>query len=77
MLKYYYVWVMGLAGLAPVCFGTPGQLDTSFGGNGTVQTDINGGNDNVFVVLAQQDGKVILGGNASLTGADHDYALMR
>lgn len=39
-----------------------GGLDTSFGNNGTVQTDIGGGTDFAFSIAQQTDGKLLVAG---------------
>ncbi len=51
-----------------------GDLDPTFGGSGTVVTDV-GGNDSANAVVVQPDGKIIAAG--SNTGAGTDFTLVR
>jgi len=57
-------------------YNTDGSLDTSFDGDGKLQVTMNG----VFAcnaVAIQGDGKIIVGGSTSPSGAGADFALMR
>jgi uncharacterized delta-60 repeat protein len=55
-----------------------GSLDNSFGINGIVTTDFNGGGDKGRSVVLQTDGKIVLGGAANLTtGSTGDFGLAR
>ena len=51
-----------------------GDLDPTFGGSGTVVTDISG-NDSANAVVVQPDGKIIAAGGSTGTGTD--FALVR
>jgi uncharacterized delta-60 repeat protein len=54
-----------------------GALDLTFGTNGTVTTDF-GGDDSGNAVAVQADGKIVVGGQATPTGAtSRDFALAR
>lgn len=54
---------------------TDGTLDTTFGTGGKVQTDL-GGDDWIFALALQKDGKILAAG---ITGSpvSHDFALVR
>jgi uncharacterized delta-60 repeat protein len=43
-----------------------GTLDTSFSGDGRVLTDFDGGDDRAAAVALQPDGKIVIGGEASV-----------
>jgi uncharacterized delta-60 repeat protein len=43
-------------------FNTDGTLDTTFGGTGTVYTDVSGQSDKASAVVIQSDGKIVVGG---------------
>jgi uncharacterized delta-60 repeat protein len=47
-------------------YDTDGTLDTTFGGTGTVYTDVSGQSDKPTAVVIQSDGKIVVGG----TGGD-------
>jgi len=50
--------------------GTPGTLDTSFGTQGIVTTDVNPSQDDLaFAVVLQPDGKIIAVGSSFMTSA--------
>ncbi len=53
-----------------------GGLDTDFGNNGTVLTDFTGGGDTGRKLLLQDDGKILLGGYALISG-NLDFAVAR
>src|SRR5262249_10769817 len=57
-------------------YGADGSLDTSFGVNGTVVSDWNGGVDRAYAVELQSDGKIVVAGHAAVasTGtSSNDY----
>ena len=54
-----------------------GSLDTSFGGDGKVTTDLTGDQDRAQALVIQPDGKIILVGPARRTGYLHDFAVVR
>jgi uncharacterized delta-60 repeat protein len=59
-----------------------GQFESSFGGQGsgcnTIAIDrIPGGHDSTTAVLLQPNGRIVLGGNASLGQSRHDMAIAR
>jgi uncharacterized delta-60 repeat protein len=63
-----------VAALGPVA---PGDLDTSFGGDGTVLTDF-GGQDETTSLAIQPDGKLVVAGYAiASSGGSVDFALVR
>jgi uncharacterized delta-60 repeat protein len=45
-------------------YNADGTLDTSFGTNGTIITDISGQSDRIQAVIVQSDGKIVIGGYA-------------
>ncbi|MFL5959132.1 MAG: PASTA domain-containing protein [Gaiellaceae bacterium] len=57
-------------------YNPDGSLDTSFGANGIVTTDILGHNDVATGLAVQPDGKIVAGGKAN-TGSSWDFALVR
>ena len=50
-------------------YNANGSLDSSFGGDGKVTTDIAGGQDYAYAVAVQGDGKIIAAGSANLNAA--------
>lgn len=52
---------------ALVRYNSDGSLDASFGSGGIVTTDL-GGNDQIFEVILQPDGKLIVGGTSNVSG---------
>lgn len=62
---------------ALVRYDTNGNLDTSFGSDGKVTTAISSGvgDDYVYSVVIQPDGKIVVAGQA--TGSNFDFALAR
>jgi uncharacterized delta-60 repeat protein len=57
--------------------GLPGQLDTSFGGDGKVVTDFTSRRDLAFGVAIQADGKLVVVGTSNHRGVDARMALAR
>ena len=53
-------------------YDSAGRLDATFGGRGTVVTDLGGGNDAAGAVLAQPDGRIVVAAQR-----DGDLALVR
>ncbi len=47
-------------------YNADGSLDTTFGGTGTVYTDVSGQSDKAYAVVIQSDGKIVVAG----TGGD-------
>ncbi|MCM3905945.1 MAG: hypothetical protein ND866_30040, partial [Pyrinomonadaceae bacterium] len=63
---------------AVVRYNPDGSLDQSFGVGGMVITDIdNVSQDEGRAVAIQNDGKIIVGGNATLTNSSSRFALVR
>jgi uncharacterized delta-60 repeat protein len=48
-------------------YETDGSLDTTFGENGKLTTDLTPGYDSVYQVVVQPDGKIVAGGTAGFT----------
>lgn len=57
-------------------YNSDGSLDTSFGNNGKVTTDINAGNDVAQAIIAVANGKLVVTGY-SWNGTNDDVALVR
>ena len=62
--------------MALVRYNPNGTLDASFGSNGKVVTDFQGGHDEAQAVVIQPDGKIVAGGLAT-TSTIYDFALAR
>ena len=52
------------------------SLDTSFGTNGKVTTAVGSGNEVIYSVILQSDGKIIAAGYSN-NGSNNDFALVR
>ncbi|HSC76424.1 MAG TPA: FG-GAP-like repeat-containing protein [Pseudomonadales bacterium] len=61
---------------ALVRYNADGSLDTSFDGDGKLTTGISTGDDYVYSLIQQADGKLVVAGYAS-NGSDDDFALAR
>ena len=57
-------------------FNSNGIVDNSFGTNGYVFTDINGGNDEAKSVVIQADNKILVGG-ATERGGIYSFGIVR
>jgi uncharacterized delta-60 repeat protein len=66
----------GNADFALVRYNTDGTLDSGFGLNGIVTTDIDSKRTEGFSIALQPDGKVLLGGSV-YNGTNYDFALAR
>ena len=63
---------------ALVRYTSAGVLDTTFGTNGTVVTDFDGGNDKAFSVTTDASGKILVAGSADSPGVfGDDFAIVR
>jgi uncharacterized delta-60 repeat protein len=60
-----------------VCYNSDGTLDTGFGGDGKVATDITLKQDQAIGVALQADGKVVAAGIAGQGGANPRFGLAR
>jgi uncharacterized delta-60 repeat protein len=65
-----------LSDFAVARYHADGRLDTSFGGDGTVVTDI-GGQDSANAVIVQPDRKILVVGNGWTSGPDENFTLVR
>lgn len=64
--------------IAVVRYNSDGSLDNSFGTNGIVNVDFNGGNDDASSVALQSDGKIVMVGRAQNASNDNlDIAVIR
>ena len=66
----------GYHDFAMIRYHNNGSIDSSFGINGIVTTDINSSYDNAQTLAIQTDGKLLLAGGAS-NGVDYDLAVVR
>ncbi len=57
-------------------YNADGSLDTTFGTNGTVTTDVLTSNDYAYSVVLEPDGKIVAGGQ-SYNGSNYEFALVR
>ncbi|MGF1473416.1 MAG: hypothetical protein ACFB50_16975, partial [Rubrobacteraceae bacterium] len=57
-------------------YNADGTLDTTFGTNGTVTTDVGTGNSGAGGVALQEDGKIVAAGSA-FTGSGDEFAVVR
>ncbi|MZR62298.1 hypothetical protein [Alcanivorax sp. DP30] len=57
-------------------YTSEGQLDTSFGDNGIVITDLSGSSDQAYSVIEDGNGKLVVAGH-SHNGSDYDFSLAR
>src|SRR6476619_7462495 len=79
------LWLLGivvaalLIGMARplVALADPGDLDTTFSGDGKQTTDFFGNTDGVNGVAIQADGKIVVGGYAATAAGTYDFALAR
>jgi uncharacterized delta-60 repeat protein len=64
---------------ALVRYKSDGSLDTSFGSNGKVTTDIDSGAEEAYSVAVHTDGKIVAGGRRSTydSGGSNDFAVVR
>jgi uncharacterized delta-60 repeat protein len=64
---------------ALVRYNSDGSLDTSFGSNGKVTTDIDSGAEEAYSVAIYSDGKIVAGGRRSTydSGGTNDFAVVR
>ena len=58
-------------------YDTDGTLDTTFGGDGRVTTDLAPGREYAGAVTVQADGKIVAGGFVRQSGARAGFALVR
>lgn len=63
--------------LALVRYTTDGLLDTSFGGGDGIVTTAIGAGATGGAIAVLKDGKILVAGQASITGIDGDFALLR
>ncbi|MGH2732265.1 MAG: delta-60 repeat domain-containing protein, partial [Actinomycetota bacterium] len=57
-------------------YNPDGSLDPTFGGDGIVTTAVGVGDDRVFALALQPDGRIVAAGE-SFNGVDRDFALAR
>ena len=79
------LWLTGCVALALMlsmgntlrAFAAPGDLDTTFGGDGLVTTDFAGDTENAGGVAIQSDGKIVAAGQAVPGSTGADFAVAR
>ncbi len=59
-----------------VRYNNKGSLDTAFGTQGKVITNLDSSNDEAHGVVIQNDGKIVVAGSSG-SGSNHDFALVR
>ncbi|MEO8067841.1 MAG: hypothetical protein ABI599_09135 [Flavobacteriales bacterium] len=64
------------AGIALARYTADGTLDNTFSGDGKLVDDISAGYDEVFALVLQPDGKILVAGYAN-NGSNDDFALLR
>jgi uncharacterized delta-60 repeat protein len=70
------VWTNNAFGVARL--NTDGSLDSSFGGGGQTVVNVGGSNDAAYSVALQQDGKIVVAGQAYAGyGFTYDFAVVR
>ena len=74
--KILFIVLMAQAIFGTYLYAKPGDLDTSFGLNGKITTDIGSDTDKAWGVTIQNDGKIIVAGY-SYNGSDYDIAIVR
>ena len=60
-----------------VRYDSNGSLDTSFGNDGIVMTDISNGQDAIYSIAIQNDGKIVAAGFSYKRGHGDDFAIAR
>mgnify|MGYP003108978594 FL=1 len=65
-MKTLLLFLVGIVSI--VSFAQDGSLDTSFGNNGTVQTDIDGDSDYAIAIAQQADEKLLVAGRFTIQG---------
>lgn len=71
-----YVFNGSNTDFALVRYNVDGSVDTAFGNNGKVTTDIGNADNESFALAIQSDGKIIAAGS-SYNGSNEDFALVR
>src|SRR6188768_2102267 len=66
---------LGLLAATPAASAQPGDLDSAFGGDGKVTTDVTGRYDYAVGLVVQDDGKLVAAGPAS--GSGGRFAVLR
>src|SRR5262245_63400360 len=62
---------------APGASAASGDLDTTFGGDGIVRTDITNAEEDGFAVTIQPDGKIVVAGESGIGGRNPRFAIVR
>ncbi len=57
-------------------YHTGGKIDTTFGTNGVITTDVGGVNEIAHSMALQSDGKIVVAGSSN-NGSDFDFAVVR
>lgn len=70
-------WVGSNFDVVVARYTSGGGLDTTFGTGGKVTTDLAGGSDEANSVAVQSDGKIVVAGDAGVSGSGQDLVLVR
>ena len=58
-------------------YNANGSLDTTFGGDGKVTTDVGSGNDYIHSITVQSDGKILAAGYSFSVSDGYDFSMTR
>jgi len=70
-------YVGGSSNWAVARYNTNGSLDTGFGLNGWVQTDLGGSTEQARAIVIQSNGKIVVAGDTTAGGNGFNFALAR
>lgn len=71
-----YANTVDSSGVAVVRYNPDGSLDSTFGGDGIVMTDVGPGQEVAYAAAIQPDGKIVIGASSGI-GVAADMALLR
>ncbi len=72
-----FATIGGLQAFALARYNANGSLDTTFGGDGLVSTEIGASAATATALLLQADGKLVAAGEVSVSSKDHNFVLVR
>lgn len=68
---------VGISDFAVARYKSDGTLDATFGNGGRVTTDLSGSSDRADAIAIQEDGKILVGGDADSGGSEVNMGLVR